>query len=75
MACNCGRNRATATATKSTATAQPPGTYRVMVGSRKVYESSNQSAAETVGLRFTDASIETPTGSTLVYRNNTWTEQ
>jgi hypothetical protein len=35
--------------------AAPSGTYRVMVKGRKVYETSNQDAAEQVAARFTGA--------------------
>ena len=56
IACACSKNRAT-TAAGSTAVA---GTYRVMVGDRKVYESTNEAAAQTVAGRFADAVILAP---------------
>lgn len=58
LACNCGTNRNRATAAGGTATV--PGTYRVMVGSRQVYETTNESAAKTVADRFDGASILSP---------------
>lgn len=36
------------------------GTYRVMVNGRKVYESANGTAAETVAQRFDNATILAP---------------
>jgi hypothetical protein len=49
MACACSKNRARAT---GTGTPAPSGTYRVMVDGRKVYETSNKTAANTVAERF-----------------------
>lgn len=48
MACGCARNRAVASAGGTV----QPGTYRVMVKGNQIYESDNQSAAETVAGRF-----------------------
>lgn len=61
MACACSKNRARAT---GTGTPAPSGTYRVMVNGRKVYETSNGSAADTVAARFASATILAP-GETL----------
>lgn len=58
MGCACNRNRATASGTGKTAV--PSGTYRVYVGTRKVYESTNESAATTVATRFTGARVLAP---------------
>jgi len=55
MACACkNRNRTTA------GTATVEGTYRVMAGDRKVYESSSESAAQQVAARFSDARVLSP---------------
>ena len=58
MACNCGRNRAARTGTATASVL--PGTYRVIVNEKQVYESSNPVAAETVAARFAGASILKP---------------
>ncbi len=55
MACACSKNR-TASAGSTTVS----GTYRVMVGSRKVYESTSEPAAQAVAARFADATILPP---------------
>lgn len=55
MACGCNKGRA-----GGTAIAAQPGTYRVQVAGRQVYESSNKVAAETVAGRFDDAKILAP---------------
>lgn len=55
MACACSKNRATASGA-----AQATGTYRVMVNGRKVYETSNPTAADTVAQRFDNATILKP---------------
>lgn len=56
MGCNCGKNRAATAPGTSTA----PGTYRVMVGVRQVYESSSPEAAASVADRFDNAVILKP---------------
>lgn len=56
----CGCNRARSTTGGAGATAAAVGTYRVMVGDRKVYESSSETAAKTVAGRFGDAKILAP---------------
>lgn len=53
--CNCGKNRATASGVAAIS-----GTYRVMVGGKKVYESASESAAVRVAARFSDAEILAP---------------
>lgn len=59
MGCNCGsKNRALAAG--ASGAPGKPSTYRVMVGERKVYETSNQVAANTVAERFSGASILAP---------------
>lgn len=56
MGCNCGsKNRTTAAGV-----AVVSGTYRVMVGERKVYESTNKDAADTVAARFVSAIVLAP---------------
>lgn len=56
MACNCtSKNRATASGVAAVA-----GTYRVMVGDRKVYETTNPDAADTVASRFDNPRILKP---------------
>lgn len=56
MGCNCGnKNRATASGVAAVS-----GTYRVMVSGRQVYESTNESAADTVAARFDNARILAP---------------
>jgi hypothetical protein len=50
IACGCSKNRVA-----KGGAAAPSGTYRVMVKGRKVYETSNQDAAEQVAARFTGA--------------------
>uniref|UniRef100_A0AAU7GX91 Uncharacterized protein n=1 Tax=Streptomyces phage Geonosis TaxID=3158856 RepID=A0AAU7GX91_9CAUD len=57
MACACSKNRARAT---GTGTPAPSGTYRVMVSGRKVYETTNETAAGTVAARFASATILAP---------------
>lgn len=57
MACACSKNRARTT---GTGTPAPSGTYRVMVNGRKVYETSNDKAADTVAARFKEATILAP---------------
>lgn len=69
MGCNCGKNRATASGTAAIS-----GTYQVMTGGKKVYESTSRNAAEAVGVRFSSAQITTPSGSTLVYDGKRWNE-
>lgn len=54
MGCNCGGNRAAAALSKVS------GTYRVMVNGRKVYETSNPDAADTVADRFPGSTILKP---------------
>lgn len=49
MPCACSKNRARAT---GTGTPAPSGTYRVMVNGRKVYETTDETAADTVAERF-----------------------
>jgi hypothetical protein len=59
MGCNCGsRNRARAAGAGKVA--PPAGTYRVMVGTRQVYESANESSATQVAARFADARVLAP---------------
>lgn len=55
MACGCSKNRVTASGV-----AAAVGTYRVMVNGRKVYESTNESAALTVADRFENALVLKP---------------
>lgn len=56
MPCACSKkNRATATGTPA-----PSGTYRVMVSGRKVYETTNPDAADTVAARFASATVLAP---------------
>lgn len=55
IGCACNKNRASG---GSTATVS--GTYRVMVGDRKVYETTNPTAADTVAAKFNDARILAP---------------
>ena len=55
MACACNKNRATASGSPA-----PSGTFRVMVNSRKVYETTNESAATTVAARFPTAVVLKP---------------
>ena len=55
MGCNCGKNRATASGTAAIS-----GTYQVMAGGKKVYESTSQDAAKAVAARFNDATIIPP---------------
>lgn len=57
MACACSKNRARTT---GTGTPAPSGTYRVMVNGRKVYETTNETAAGTVAARFAAATILAP---------------
>lgn len=72
MGCNCGnKNRAGASAM----TKGVPGTYRVMANGRKVYESTNGKAAESVGERFDSAEINTPSGTTLTFVAGRWIER
>lgn len=47
MACACAKNRQA-----TSGTAAVSGTYRVMVGSRKVYETTNSVAAETMAAKY-----------------------
>lgn len=47
MACGCSKNRATAKGAPAVA-----GTYRVMVGGHKVYETTDEKAAKLVAERF-----------------------
>lgn len=56
MPCACSKNRARAA---GTGTSTPSVTYRVMVNSRQVYETSNPDAADTVAARFQSATILT----------------
>lgn len=58
MGCNCGKNRTVSGGGPSAA--GTPGTYRVMVGTRKVYETTNPAAADTVAARFNGANILKP---------------
>jgi len=58
MACSCNKRNS------NPDPAQPSGTYRVVVGSRKVYESASQQAAETVAKNFPTARVLSP-GETL----------
>lgn len=55
IACGCSKNRTTASGAATVS-----GTYRVMVGDRKVYETTNETAADTVAARFSDARILAP---------------
>lgn len=55
MACGCQKNRAGAAGANGT-----PGTYRVMVGDRVVYQSSSQESAAVVASRFDNATILAP---------------
>ena len=56
VACNCGnKNRVTAAVPAAVA-----GTYRVMVNGRKVYETTNSDAADSVAVRFDSATILKP---------------
>lgn len=55
MACACGKNRVTASGAAAVS-----GTYRVMVKGRKVYESTNKTAAESVAARFDSPTILAP---------------
>jgi len=57
VACACGKKRTAATAAASM---EPSGTYRVMDGSRKVYESTSKDAAEMVAARFPNATVVPP---------------
>lgn len=59
MACNCAKNRTVAGGGGRSATTATD-TYRVMVGSRKVYETTNPNAADTVAARFHNAKILKP---------------
>jgi hypothetical protein len=54
--CNC--NKTNKVAGKSSTTG--PNTYRVIVGGRQVYESSNETAASTVASRFDNATVLEP---------------
>lgn len=56
MGCACNKRRAVS----ANGTPAPAGTYRVYVGTRKVYETSNGSAAETVAGRFDGARVLAP---------------
>lgn len=58
MGCNCGKNRTVSGGGPSAAAT--PGTYRVMVGERKVYETTNPAAADTVAGKFVNAKILAP---------------
>jgi hypothetical protein len=53
VACNCNKGRIAAAST-------PTGTYRVMVNNRQVYESSSETAAQSVADRFDNATILSP---------------
>lgn len=56
IGCGCGnKSRATAEGV-----AQVSGTYRVVVNERQVYESSSQTAADTVAARFDGAKVLAP---------------
>lgn len=55
MACACSKNRLSASAAAAVS-----GTYRVMVGDRKVYETTNQVAAQSVADRFDNPRILAP---------------
>lgn len=55
MACNCSKGRTTASGVAAVS-----GTYRVMVGGHKVYETSNEAAAQTVADRFESATVLKP---------------
>ena len=57
IGCNCNK---TAKTGKGLAATAGPTTYRVMVGGRQVYESSNKTAADTVAGRFDDAKVLAP---------------
>lgn len=56
MGCNCNK-RTTAVAGKAAAA---PNTYRIIVGGRQVYESSNKTAADTVASRFDNPTVLVP---------------
>jgi len=55
MPCACSKNRATASGA-----AAVTGTFRVMVGTRKVYETTNGMAADKVASRYADAKVLAP---------------
>lgn len=55
IACACNKNRATASGAPAVT-----GTYRIMVNGKKVYESANKDAAESVALRFDNATVLAP---------------
>lgn len=57
MPCACNKGRS---ATAGGGQAGPAGTYRVMAGGRKVYETTNAAAAQTVAERFADATVLAP---------------
>lgn len=60
MACNCAKNRTVSGGGSRVASSGTPDTYRVMVGTRKVYETTNPNAAEGVAARFDGAKILAP---------------
>lgn len=55
MACACSKNRVASAGSTMVA-----GTYRVMVKDRKVYESTNEDAANAVAARFAEATVLKP---------------
>ena len=58
MACNCSKKRTAATAAASM---QPAGTYRVIASDgRKVYESTNEDAANMVAAKFSGSTVLAP---------------
>lgn len=57
MACGCNKGGSVKTADGKILT---PGTYRVLVGTNIVYESSQEAAADTVAARFGNARVLKP---------------
>jgi hypothetical protein len=56
LGCNCGNKNRVPGSNSVTV----PGTFRVMVGGKQVYESSNKTAADAVAARFDNATILNP---------------
>lgn len=61
MACACNKTRVAGNVDAKKAA--NTGTYQVMVGSRKVYETTNVKAADAVAARFADARVVAPGGN------------
>lgn len=57
MGCNCGNKNRAASSGGAT---QPAGTFRVIVNSRQVYETTNEQAAKSVAARFDNPKILKP---------------